>query len=842
MGEFYTLKSKTADLLISKNTRASSIFPVLSYDQEGNTFQCDDDTLGFGFICQPLNGGHAKIEQQINALLNENYPPDTQMQVAAFRSPDIDLEMAHMKSLRGNFTHTLYEEFINKRADFLKKHTREPMVLHDQSGLYNLGNVHDLKVFITVKIPISSRHPSQKEYKEARVIQARVKTTLDNVKLYPNPLTAESWVRLMNSFFNWGQHPSWRNNVKLWDQSQPLCNQVLDYDNDIEITNSHLRVGKKYIKCLSTKRLPDKIYFGEALSNCGDLSGGTGGVRGNYLVCTTIIFPDADSEKQKLERKRQFTINQASGPIVKFVPVLLDKKNDFDVLYASIQEGKKPIKVSHHVIVFGDSKDDVESASMTARNFWRTNRFEIMEDVFIQMPVLINCLPLCCDVKAEADLNRHKTLTSKQAAPLLPIIGEWKGTGTPHVNLVSRNQQLMSFSFHDTGSNMNAVTAAQSGSGKSFLTNEIVTSYLSEGAQVWIIDVGRSYKNLCETFNGDFLHFGASSDACMNPFPLVVSLDGTAETRAPDAAVNASDDDDDGEEDALVGLVEAMAAPNQKLSDYQIASLRKTFNRVWRKHFRETTVDLIADALLKDEDSRVQDIGSQLYAFTSKGSYGRFFNGENNVKFNNQLTVLELEELKGRKHLQQVVLLQLIYQIQQEMYLGDRNRKKIVIIDEAWDLLTQGDVAKFIEAGYRRFRKYFGSVMIISQSIHDIYNSSTGRAIAENSATTILLGQKAETIDSIKREGRLQLSDYHFEQLKTVHTLQGVYSELFIISEFGRGIGRLIVNDFQKLLYSTKAEDVNAIHKKRAEGLALNEAINAILEERQAQKRLMAVV
>ena len=28
---------------------------------------------------------------------------------------------------------------------------------------------------------------------------------------------------------------------------------------------------------------------------------------------------------------------------------------------------------------------------------------------------------------------------------------------------------------------------------------------------------------------------------------------------------------------------------------------------------------------------------------------------------------LELEELKGRKHLQQVVLLQLIYQIQQEM-------------------------------------------------------------------------------------------------------------------------------------------------------------------------------
>ncbi|KJJ58604.1 hypothetical protein VC77_00660, partial [Vibrio cholerae] len=68
-------------------------------------------------------------------------------------------------------------------------------------------------------------------------------------------------------------------------------------------------------------------------------------------------------------------------------------------------------------------------------------------------------------------------------------------------------------------------------------------------------------------------------------------------------------------------------------------------------------------------------------------------------------TVLELEELKGRKHLQQVVLLQLIYQIQQEMYLGERDRRKIVFIDEAWDLLTQGDVGKFIETGYRTISK-----------------------------------------------------------------------------------------------------------------------------------------
>lgn len=832
MSDFFTVKRKTQGALISEQSRASSYFPVLAYDEDGGMFLCDDKTLGFGFMCQPLTGADEKIEEQVNALLNESYPSNTQMQIILYRSPDINREMYHMMGIRDGFRDPLLTQVVKERADFFQQYTSKKMVVESDKGVYNLGYLFDLKLIITVKVPISGEKPTQKEYNDLRVVRTKVMTTLDNIKVRPQTLAAQDWVRVMNTLFNWGADAAWRVDACEWDQSQPLCNQVLDYENDVEINKDYIRLGNQYVKCLSAKRRPDYMYFGDAIVNSGDLSGGLGGVRQNYLVCTNIVFPEADNEKQKIERKRQFAVNQASGPLVKFVPLLLDKKNDFDALYDSLQKGKRALKISYHVVVFGKDKEEVESAAMSARNFWRTNRFEIMVDKFIQMPVLINCLPLCCDADAVNDLNRHKTLTAREAAPLMPLFGEWKGTGTPHLNLMSRNMQLMSFSLHDTGSNMNAVIAAQSGSGKSFLTNEMISSYMSEGAQVWVIDVGRSYEKLCETYGGDFLHFGSTSKACMNPFPLVVSLDGTAHTRAPEAPYIEGDDGDDGEEDALVGLLEAMAAPTQKLSDFQISALKKTLNEVWSVHFRATTVDLIQEALLKHDDPRVNDIGHQLYAFTSKGSYGRFFTGENNMKFTSQFTVLELEELKSRKHLQQVVLLQLIYQIQQEMYLGDRNRKKLVIIDEAWDLLTQGDVAKFIEAGYRRFRKYGGSVIIITQSINDLYDSPTGRAIAENSATTMLLGQKPETIESIKRDGKLQMSDYDYEQLKTVHTIPGVYSEIFIKSEFGRGIGRLVVNDFQKLLYSTKAEDVNAIKLRCEAGMSVPQAINAILREK----------
>ena len=183
------------------------------------------------------------------------------------------------------------------------------------------------------------------------------------------------------------------------------------------------------------------------------------------------------------------------------------------------------------------------------------------------------------------------------------------------------------------------------------------------------------------------------------------------------------------------------------------------------------TVDDIAKALCAETDQRLTDVGEQLFPFTTQGEYGRFFNGQNNVRFTNDFTVLELEELKGRKHLQQVVLLQLIYQIQQEMYLGERDRPKIVIIDESWDLLGMGDAATFMEHGYRRFRKYGGAAVTITQSVNDLYRSPTGRAIVENSANMYLLGQKAEAIEALKAERRLPLSEGGYALLTTVHTL-----------------------------------------------------------------------
>ena len=226
----------------------------------------------------------------------------------------------------------------------------------------------------------------------------------------------------------------------------------------------------------------------------------------------------------------------------------------------------------------------------------------------------------------------------------------------------------------------------------------------------------------------------------------------------------------------------------------------------------------------------MNDVGHRFYAFTSKGEYGRFFTGPNTVGFQNPLTVLELEELKGRTHLQQVVLLILIYQIQQAMYLGSRDQRKLLIIDEAWELLAKGDIAKFIETGYRRFRKYNGAAITITQSLNDLYGSPSGISIAENSANFFLLYQKPETIESVRSQNRLVIGDAGYSMLKSVHTVTGAYSEIFFITSYGTGIGRLVVDRFTKLLYSTHPDDIREIMKRVTLGMTVAEAIEHILQ------------
>lgn len=805
-------EKKTSDA----SERTAALFRPQAFDETSDVFLLDN-ALGCAFDCTPLNGTSDSLQERVKGLMQIAYPANAIVQFCLFRSPDIAAWLNRFDRLRFNTTEDLQLlDSVKAREAFLKKYSRQPLITHLPNGAsYKNGFVFDMKLLVAVIVPTAGEMPTQDEFGAFKQLQSSVKSALTTLELLPQVVTADTYLRFMQSLVNWNSKAGWTADTsRLWEPEKTLAEQIFDADTELTVTESRLKLGDyAYLKVLSAKHLPELYYFGSALQYAGTLDGSDGDQQYPYAVCCNCYFPDKESLKSEITRKRQFTVNQAYGPIAKFSPELLDKKASFDILDKSLREGNKPMLMTYSVLVWGKTEKEAEANAQNMADTWRERGFTLLADKFVQLPVFMECLPLNADKAAVKGLWRYKTLTTEQAGVLVPIFGEWKGTGTPHMLLMSRNGQLMTFSLHDTGSNKNCVIAAQSGSGKSFLINALILAYLSVGAQIWVIDAGKSYKKLCEDFQGDFLQFDDASDIRMNPFELINNYEE--------------------EEDTLVSLLLNMASQKGALEDIQITGLKRVLNALWKERRTEMTVDDVAAALLKNEDQRLRDIGSQLYPFTKNAAYGRYFAKGNNVSFKNRFTVLELDELQGRKHLRQVVLLQLIMQIQHEVYLGDRNRIKIVIVDEAWDLLKEGEVAHFMEGAYRKFRKYNGSVVIATQSVNDLYNNPAGRAIAENSATMCLLGQKAESVESVRKSGYLELNEGLFQQLKSVHTIAGVYSEIFIRSEHGCGVTRLFVDDYSKLQFSTAPQDLNAIKYWTDRGLSNSEAIKRVLADRE---------
>lgn len=882
------IKRFCTDDLIEEEERAERLISPQAVDPESKIFLCDDHTVGFVYECQPLSGGSNKEKDKIDQLLGNMYPSGTSMSFLLYRSPDIEEQLRGAEHIRLEQDHPLLRQVFASRMDFLREHTTENInAVTPTGGSMDIGRIIDLKLIVSVKIPFKGKDPTDEFLVEALQWNNRIISGLTTVGFAPRQMGPEEYIRFLHTFLNWNKDATWRSHFGgLWERDKPISAQIFDPNTAvISARKDLLQLGDDcFVKVLSAKKLPDSFYFGESLNFIGDLTGRNQGIQTNYAICCNIFWPDTESMKSELAKKRQWSAQQAYGPLIKFEPIIGEVKESFDIIYQSLNQGARPLKMSYSLILFGKTEKEITSLSAMASPQWSTLRFKIIEDKYVMLPIFINCLPLCMDVAAIRDLYRYKTLTSMQASAVIPIFGEGKGVEVPHVQLISRNGQLMNLSLHShSATNQNAVIAAESGSGKSFLLNEIILSYMSVGAQVWVIDAGKSYKKLCDSLGGDFVQFGDRSGICLNPFQTI--------------------EDWEEDEDAIHTIVTTMASASGKLSDLQSSMLKTIMREIWnetmqqrirsvqsqydeilrgaeaektqvlaefeelKKTFADNpeklkgveteiavrlgdirerriracrrllppttmSVDMIADRCKESEDMRIQDIGNQLEGFTSRGSYGRYFNGLNNASFKSDLTVLELDELQGRHHLRQVVLLQLISQIQREIFLGDRGRKRIVVIDEAWDLLKEGEVARFMEHAYRKFRKYGGSAIIATQSIQDLYSNEAGVAIANNSANMFLLAQKATTIEQVKKDSKLVLDEWGYQTLKSVHTEPGIFSEVFMLVGPSQAVGRLVVSDFQKLLYSTTPKDVADIQKYQDQGCSITDAINAVLRDR----------
>jgi len=232
--------------------------------------------------------------------------------------------------------------------------------------------------------------------------------------------------------------------------SNSRSTQLFDFDNSLRVDARGLWLGDKRVKTLSVKRHPERIHFGAAVAYLGDVLSGSRGIRQNTILTLTLHYPDAEDTRAALDTKRQWVVNQAYGPILKFLPQLGIRKHNFDTLFDAFMDGDRPVRAYFGAVLFCDAEDEAQAVS-NARVYFRELGFQLLEDKFFCLPFFLNCLPFGADRLAIRDSNRYRTLGTRHAIPLLPLFADWPGTGTPTLNFVSRNGQMVSVSLFDSG-------------------------------------------------------------------------------------------------------------------------------------------------------------------------------------------------------------------------------------------------------------------------------------------------------------------------------------------------------------------------------------------------------
>lgn len=119
-----------------------------------------------------------------------------------------------------------------------------------------------------------------------------------------------------------------------------------------------------------------------------------------------------------------------------------------------------------------------------------------------------------------------------------------------------------------------------------------------------------------------------------------------------------------------------------------------------------------------------------------------------------------------------------------------------------------------------------------TQNISDFYSSPGAEAAFMNTDWLCCLAQKSEAIALLKNSERFKINESQQRQLESIDTKPGEYAEVMIMVAGGGFIGRLILEPFSRVLYSTKAEEYEEVKRYESEGMKLEEAVERVAKER----------
>jgi conjugation system TraG family ATPase len=610
--------------------------------------------------------------------------------------------------------------------------------------------------------------------------------------------------------------------------------------SDIDFRDSEMRVGDKYCKMYTLADADDmpsmvgpRIRYEPFSTDKTSFSLGYASHLGLLLDCNHIYsqylyLVDADEKKKELESSRNNLA--ALAKYSRANAINAEKKANFLNIMQST--GQRPVRIHFNILTWNENKSalkvDGNKVAGAITKIGGTPRVETTSIATLYWTGIPG---------AGADLPEELTFDEFMEAgtSLWNVETNYRDSLSPvGVKLTDRlNGRPVHVDFSDEPkdrnyiSNRNKFIVGGSGSGKSFFTNHMLRHYAEQDTDIVIVDIGHSYKGLCDMMGGYYFTYSEENYIKFNPF---ITHDG----KKPDTekaeslksliiSLYGKDWNPDGGSSGINSLTKGeYMAISSSISGYYLhleenKDIRPSFNTFYEYLDNEFRSQMEKDGV-REKDFDLTNLLFVLKSFYKGGEYDYLLNSEENLDLHDQkFIVFEIDAIKDNPVLFPVVTIILM-----EVFISKMRKKKgvrkVMLIEEAWKAIARSGMAEFIKYLYKTCRKFFGETWIVTQEIEDMLESPIiKKAIINNADTKIVLDlskfmNKFDNISAL-----MGLSEHEANQILSLNrheakdrkykevfvSFNGVYSNIYCVE----------VSKEEYLTFTTEEKEKQAVEQ-----------------------------
>ncbi len=514
--------------------------------------------------------------------------------------------------------------------------------------------------------------------------------------------------------------------------------------SSIELESGHYRLGTRYARAFYVYGYPRQIYTGwlSPLINMDeeiDLSFFI------YPVNSQVVLKNLKRKVGQLEASLQ--INAEKGRVRD--PGLQAAVADAEELRDKLQVGEERFfRFGFYFTIYAHSLEELDFVQHKVETVLG-QQLIYSKPATVQMEQALNSVaPQGTDllqIRRNMDTGALSTSFPFTSADLTQDEGILYGVNMHNSGLVIFDR----FSLE----NANMVVFAKSGAGKSFAVKLEALRGLMLGTEVIIIDPENEYQKMSDALGGSYVRLSLNSTTRINPFDLPRVI----EKEDADNALRSNLITLHGLLRLMMGGAQAQMAASgggavqPALTPVEEADLDQALIETYAKagitndplthRTPAPTINDLYETLLHMQGTGPQ-LAQRLRKYTS-GTFSGIFSQQSNVDIGNNLTVFNVRDLEDElRPVAMYIVLNYIW----NKTKADK-RKRMLIVDEAWQLMRYEDSANFMFSLAKRARKYNLGLTTITQDVEDFMSSKMGRAVVANSSMQLLLKQSPSAVD-----------------------------------------------------------------------------------------------